>query len=514
MSEGPDAARGGVTVRAAGPEDCRRIWEWRNEREARAASFTTREVPYEEHRAWFTRAIADPRVRLFVVLRRGRAIGYVRFAIEGEDAEISVSLDPRERGKGYGAAAIAVASDLMLAGPVRQVVAHVKTANPASRTAFERAAFTLRGTRQIAGAEAWELTYRGRAAHDPAAAPAPSRPRAVLFRVDATPSSGLGHLQRCLSLALALRNAGATTGFLSDGYPEAERRVTAQGFESRGLAGASPGSAADVDCTLAAAAQLGATHLVVDSYHVTADYLARLRDAGYVVGAIDDLAAYSFPCQLVVNGGAQAHQLPYRSSRDTRFLLGPRYVLLRPEFREVPVQAARPEVRHVLITVGGADPRGLMPMLLALMDELPGAFSVTAIAAPLFARPADVDAAVAASRRPVRLVHDPRSVRDLMLEADLALSAGGQTMYELAATGTPTVAVAVAENQVDSVRALAAAGVVRSVEDVGEATLRDRLGAAVTELLRRPDVREAMASAGRGLVDGRGAERVAEVLIS
>lgn len=341
-----------------------------------------------------------------------------------------------------------------------------------------------------------------------------ARLRAVLFRVDATPESGLGHLQRCLSLALALRRAGAVSSFLSDGPVEARGRITECGFEALDLGRAAPWSPQDLTHTVAAAARLGVTHMVVDSYYMTADYLARLRDAGCFVAGIDDLAAYPFPCQLVVNGGAHACQLAYRSSGDTRFLLGPRYVLLRPEFWSVPPRAPRSSVRHVLIMVGGADRQNLMPGLLDLVDACPGEFSMTAIIGPFFGHRGDLEAAVTRCRRPVRLVHCPDSVRDLMLDADLAVSAGGQTLYELAATGTPAVAIVIAENQTASVRALAAAGVVRAVYGVDQADFRERARDAIAALLQRPDDRTAMAAAGRELVDGRGAQRVSDALLA
>ena len=436
MTERPDAACGPVAIRAATLEDAKLVWEWRNDPEARAASFTTREIPFEEHRDWFARALADPQRRMFVILAHNRPVGYVRFAVEDDRAEISVGVDALERGRGYGTAAIGIASDLVLTGAVRRVVAHVKTDNPKSRATFVRAGFMLDGTAQIAGTDAWVLVYHGRGDLEGRRAGETSGPsRAVLFRLDAAATSGLGHLQRCLSLALALRGDGIASTVLADGHPEAERRVAALGFGFARLEPARPGRPDDVARTLAAAAQVGARQIVVDSYHVDAEYLARLREGGCLVAAIDDLAAYPFPCQLVVNGGAHAMALPYQSLGDTRFLLGPRYVMLRREFRKVRARASRAEVQHGLIAVGGADPRGLLPTLLEMAGLLPERCVVTAITAPMFRDPAVVDAAAAGCVRPVRLVRDPPSVRDLMVEADLALSAGGQTMYELAAAG-------------------------------------------------------------------------------
>ena len=53
----------------------------------------------------------------------------------------------------------------------------------------------------------------------------------------------------------------------------------------------------------------------------------------------------------------------------------------------------------------------------------------------------------------------PKHLRDLMLAAALAITGGGYTMYELAVTGTPIVAIRLAENQTPSVQAMGAAGV-------------------------------------------------------
>lgn len=335
----------------------------------------------------------------------------------------------------------------------------------------------------------------------------------ALFRVDAGPHIGLGHLQRCLSLATALHQLGATCIFLTNGDPTVQNRIAAHGFEPIRLDGVETGGAVDLKQTLDTVTRYPCDAVVVDSYHVDADYLGRLRAMGLFTVAIDDLARYLFPCQLVVNGGAHAHQLAYRSSSgDTRFLLGPRYALLRPEFWDVPPRVVRDTVQNILVTLGGADPHNLMPQLLRLLDDLPGDFTMTAIVGPFFQNRAEVEYAARNCRRSVGLVDAPDSVRDLMLEADLAISAGGQTLYELAATGTPTVAVQVAQNQAASSHALAKEGVVRVAGRVGEVELIGRIKDEVCVLMASRDARVAMCKAAQRLVDRQGAVTVAELM--
>lgn len=335
----------------------------------------------------------------------------------------------------------------------------------------------------------------------------------VLFRPDSGPQIGMGHLQRCLSLAAALHQSGTGCTFLSNGERYIRKHILDQGFEILEFLDLLPGSDEDLKSVLKVAADGHYSAVVIDSYHVGKNYLEQLRLADLLVVAIDDLARYPFPCQLVVNGATQAPSLPYcTSSGDTKFLLGSQYALLRPEFWNVSHRTTSETVRNILITLGGADYHNLMPKLLAMVDDLPGTFTVTAIVGPFFPNREEVKAVASSCRRVVRLAETPESVRTLMLEADLAISAGGQTLYELASIGTPTVAVAVAPNQAGNLQALAAKGVIHVAGAASDATLLGAVESALRRLLGSHVAQATMSVAGPRLVDGRGAIRVAEVM--
>jgi len=157
----PNPVSSHLTLRPAVIEDCRRLWEWRNEHATREASFNTEYIPFEEHESWFTRKLTDPHMRILIATdSHGCDIGYVRFDISGGEAEISISIDQNERGKGYGIAVIKSGSEhLMTTVPVKRIVAHMKTENVASAVVFERAGFVLKGYKQIAGVKACEMVY-------------------------------------------------------------------------------------------------------------------------------------------------------------------------------------------------------------------------------------------------------------------------------------------------------------------------------------------------------------------
>lgn len=150
-----------IRIRAATLDDAKMLWEWRNEPETRAASFNTQPIGYDEHARWFLKKIADPGTRFLIAADgEGRDVGYARLDIEGDGAEINLSVDKRHRGRGLGAAMIRAASRFAVEElKLRRVVAHIKPDNKASVAAFRRAGFAEKGTRTMGGEGAVEMIY-------------------------------------------------------------------------------------------------------------------------------------------------------------------------------------------------------------------------------------------------------------------------------------------------------------------------------------------------------------------
>ncbi len=331
----------------------------------------------------------------------------------------------------------------------------------------------------------------------------------TLFRVDTGNKAGLGHLCRCLSLAFSLCEGGIECVFLVTDK-EARRRTGKLGFATVDVG---EGVKDDLSGVIKTAHNYGCNAVVVDSYGITAGYLTQVRDAGLFLVVINDIPLFPFTSHIVINGSAYAQQLAYvSSSGDTTFLLGPKYALMRPEFRHLKVRKVNDVVQNILLTLGAGDPNDLMPRLLTSLDGIPGEFVLMPIIGPFFENRNKIRSIAANCRHHVRVLEDPSLIRDLMSEADLAISGGGQTLYELAATGTPTISVQVAENQARNISALAAAGFLYMAGNVGQADLLDRVRNAAQELMTEAHRRKKMSEAGQSMYDGLGATRVAEIL--
>jgi len=331
--------------------------------------------------------------------------------------------------------------------------------------------------------------------------------RRAAIRVDAGPAIGLGHARRCLTLAGALRELGVESFFVCAGDRDAQEWLEAWDFE---VVPMEPGR--DPADTLEHARRRRAGAVVVDAPSFAAAALPALAGAGLRVVVIDDLADSALPVDLVVNASAGAARLPYRGAPHTRFLLGPRYALLRPPFAQTAARRVPERAGRVLVTVGGGDPDDLTSRLVAWVSRALGAVDQDVVVGPFSEPSAALRRAVDAADGRVALHANPKDIAAFMLAADVALCGGGQTTYELAATGTPALAVRLAPNQTLNLTALAEAGTLDWVGDAGDVDLGSNVVHALAALAMDAPRRAGMSRAGRELVDGRGAGRVARAV--
>jgi RimJ/RimL family protein N-acetyltransferase len=99
-----------------------------------------------------------------------------------------------------------------------------------------------------------------------------------------------------------------------------------------------------------------------------------------------------------------------------------------------------------------------------------------------------------------------------MAKADLAIGAAGTTTWERLRCGLPSIVIAVAANQYPGAGALAAAGLIDYAGPLAGVSA-DMLRAATTRLIEDPSRLERLSRAGPAIVDGLGAERLAEAIL-
>lgn len=325
--------------------------------------------------------------------------------------------------------------------------------------------------------------------------------RLIVFLVSGGARTGMGHVRRCLTLAQALRARGVAIEFVVVG-DRAAARVIRQ----------AAGTILGVVPRLADARRWlpgdGSARVILDVKPAPARGLAAIRQAAAWVGLIDDLGRAGLDADLMTNGAAYARSLRYRIRRGARRLLGPNYALLRPAFARPVLRAPRGPVRRILMTVGGSDPRRLTPRLICWTRAVCPRAHIDVVVGPFFTNRQAIRSA-----GPHRVVDGPSSLAPWMRRADLAVIGGGQTAYEAAACGVPALGIEMAAEQRRNLRAMARAGTLCSVGRGFSRQFERRYRTLLRRLEADPARRVRMGRAGRQLIDGRGAARVAAAIM-
>jgi UDP-2,4-diacetamido-2,4,6-trideoxy-beta-L-altropyranose hydrolase len=246
---------------------------------------------------------------------------------------------------------------------------------------------------------------------------------------------------------------------------------------------------------------------VVDHYEATAAYFAGLRATGALLGAVDDLGDRDLRAlDWLLNQNLDADCLTYQTRPDGIRLLGPRYCLVRPQFRATRERCKRTFTvtdANVLITLGGSDVLPLAEAVLASLNEVNRPLRLRLILSGSPGAPQGPNV----SRHELEILHNVANMADHMAWADVAVNAGGSTCWELCCLGVPMVVHVLSRDQTLVAAALEKAGVCKRVEgkQPGVAKLVD-------QLLLDAAGRAAMSARAMALVDGLGAERAADSL--
>ncbi len=324
---------------------------------------------------------------------------------------------------------------------------------------------------------------------------------------------------RCLALAEAWRALGGRVTFaVTDGLGAVEARLRDVADLVR--IDAAPGAIADAGATRAAVLTSEAAAVVVDGYVFDEAYLAALGGLAPIVVIDDEPRCARYPVDLLVNQNLHASPDAYAAAAPgARLLLGPRYALIRREFRTAvrtgsgePARAVR-----VLVTLGGADPANVTRTAIQALEGLGDAgLEVRVLVGPLNPRAAELLGAARGAAGHVEVLHMPPDVAGLMAWTDLAVSAAGSTTWELLHIGVPLVLVTLADNQRAIATSLGHAGLALDLGWHADVTA-ESIAAAIMALAADGPRRRRMAEQGRLLVDGLGAGRVAveiEALVS
>ena len=336
----------------------------------------------------------------------------------------------------------------------------------------------------------------------------------IWIRADGGKEIGTGHIMRCLSVADALSRMGEPVCFLV-ADTSAEPFLIKCGQEYRVLNSDFRKMEDELETLLPLLSGGEKSVFLADSYFVTDSYLNRIRK--YMpVCYMDDRGISGLPVDMLINYNIFADPSLYGAagSEGISFLLGMEYTPLRREFQDVPYQV-RDRVRRVLITTGGSDRYDLAGRILEEVLQMPEIENLEyCVVSGAYNEHLPELQRMAEGHRGVRVFSNVADMAELMRTCDIAVTAGGSTMYELSAVGVPMICFSFVDNQEKIVEGFRDRKLVCFGGDYlrqGKQMVRD-VAEHIALLCRDEKLRRRYSECQRKLVDGQGALRIAERL--
>ncbi len=331
--------------------------------------------------------------------------------------------------------------------------------------------------------------------------------KSFYFRVDVNRFVATGHIMRSLSLAEAARRLGIHAVFVFSDCNGVEI-VKNKGFEVEVLDSNWNNLNTEID-KLLMLIDKRVDVLIVDTYYASKYYLEKLSEKTRVV-YIDDLGKIT--CSIF---GLVCYA-PYYDCFDyeerfgeygTHLFLGMDYVPLREEFGDVLPRKTKKEIKRVLLLSGGADRYHIMKHLVDRLshqkririDVICGHYNNDYYEIETLYR----------NNKWINIYKSVEKIDEYMKNADLAISAGGTTMYELCACGTPTISYSFVDNQIDNVLAFEKLGLMDYAGDIRSVDVFSN----ITHLFEKNldyGLRCERSFKMQRLLDGKGAIRIIE----
>ncbi|MFH1846195.1 MAG: UDP-2,4-diacetamido-2,4,6-trideoxy-beta-L-altropyranose hydrolase [Candidatus Omnitrophota bacterium] len=294
---------------------------------------------------------------------------------------------------------------------------------------------------------------------------------------------GFGHVTRCLSVYQAFKERGLVPDFIINGDESIAKLFCEEKYCILDWI--------DDEKTLCDRIN-GSDIAIIDSYIADRFLYERIMKMVKLAVYFDDNNRIDYPKGVVVNGGIYAPELKYACSNDKEYLLGTKYIPQRKEFRDIGEKIICENVKNVLVIFGGIK---YSDTVYDMIDSIK--------------RRSELNFYVI---KPEEKCTSAKKILNLMQVADICISGGGQTLYELARVGVPTIGISFADNQERNLKAWNDRGFLEYAGSQYHDNIVENIVDAIDKLRWRGE-RLRQSIVGKKYVDGKGSARIVEALL-
>lgn len=338
----------------------------------------------------------------------------------------------------------------------------------------------------------------------------------IFIRADSNIEIASGHIMRCIAIAKYAKRIGVGVIFLiADENPvpmlkDAKMDYIVLHSDWRDLM-------TDSECVVKILQSYIDPVLLVDTYSITKEYIEKLAPfckTAYLGSKQEKLGALNVLINYSTDIDYKFYATNYNGT--TKLLLGPSFAPLREEFQNV-IRTTRRKVQRILVTTGNTDAQNIVGDIIKVLDPLlkKRKIILEVVVGRMF-RAKEELIKISMLNNNIHLNENVLNISLLMQECDLAISANGTTVYELAAIGVPTISFAMVEEQLRSAETLASLGVIsycgksyKNQKYVCEEILKK-----VTYYIDNIEDLILLSTKAKALIDGNGCQKIVDELLN
>jgi len=333
----------------------------------------------------------------------------------------------------------------------------------------------------------------------------------ILFRVDAGKEIGLGHYKRCLAISSQL-NDNSKSLFLTK-----TEEIIKLNKESKTI---------KINIDYDIKQQITLTENIIKKFKVDVVicdinnkmsseqpgdytyYLDQISKMNILLVSFEDFKIYDVSSDIIVIPYIGANKITTNKRKNTTYLLGPKYFIIRDEFMIYRQKYLSNEVRNILISMGGSDSNNLTKIIIQSIIGIVQNIHLNIIKGPLNRFNYDyIKRMLNKSKISFGIHESPKDISGLMGISDLGIISSGLTQYEASVMGLPTIVISLNDyhNQVVDEYAK-----MESIINFGilNSSKTEILKKTVSNLINDQYLRKKMSINGKNILDGKGIERL------
>lgn len=240
----------------------------------------------------------------------------------------------------------------------------------------------------------------------------------------------------------------------------------------------------DLSELLALAKKLEPEWIILDGYHFSVRYEKAISLGGFKCMRVDDLPVQRCEADVFLNHNHGAELFKHDLADHTIKLTGLKHLLIRRQFRHLDISTKRNattgKIRLLVSLGGGSKVTDVLNLKIAkALSQIKSTFEKATIVVGKMGNISEK--LLEASRKsefPVTIIQYSENIAEMMFDSDVAITAGGYSMWELLYTGTPFIALSLNKSQDEYIRYLAQDGIcgtIGSHDNVSHGHIREAL---------------------------------------